>query len=283
MYPKLFVLLACMVLLSGGAYSIQPETRRVTAAHRSMAGVSSLSLYDDYLSAEMYDGLGVQYNHSTARYPSSRTTSRFYQQDLCVLVANVQNRARSASIAYTDVNYAWGVLFPFKPIYGVKAALGPMIGAGFGIKNQSRNSNNPINIDLLGELQLAGNLTYDIPFRSNQIRLKASLRTPLLGVQFAPVRGISYYEMVMFGQYQDALHFTSLHSKKAWTGQYTVDVPLHFLTLSLGVMHRYSMFRANDMLFKQDNWSFQAGCTFDVLFFTGATRPNPASYLSLDR
>lgn len=283
MCPKLFVLLAGMALLSEGVYAIQPETRRVTTAHRSMAGISSLSLYDDYLSAEMYDGLGVQYNHSTARYTSNRTTTRFFQQDFSVLVANVQNRARSASIAYTDVHYAWGVLFPFKPLSGVKAAFGPMIGAGLGIKSQSRNTNNPINFDLLGELQLAGNLTYDIPFRTDHIRLKASVRTPLLGVQFAPVRGISYYEMLSFGAYDDAFHFTSPRSKNAWTGQYTVDVPLHFLTLSVGVMHRYSLFKANDMLFKQDNWSFQAGCTFDVLFFTGATRPSPASYLSLDR
>jgi hypothetical protein len=283
MCTKLFVLLAGMALLSGGAYAEQPNTKRVTTAHRSMAGLSSVSLYDDYLSAEMYDGLGALYTHSTARYPSNRTTNRFYQQDINVLLATVKNRARSASIAYTDVQYAWGVLFPLKPIYGVKAAIGPMIGAGLGLKNQSRNTNNPINIDALGELLLAGNLTYDIPYRTNQIRLKASVRTPILGLQFAPVRGISYYEMLSFGQFDDAFHFTSLHSKNAWTGQYTVDVPLHFLTLSVGVMHRYSLFKANDMLFKQDTWSFQAGCTFDVLFFTGAARPNPALHVSLDR
>lgn len=283
MYPKLYVLLAFMAVFTGGAYSMQPEARRVTTAHRSMAGVSSLSLYDDYLSAEMYDGLGVQYNHSTARYPSNRTTARFYQQDFGVVVASVNNRARSASIDYADVRYAWGMLFPLSPIYGFKAAFGPMIGAGAGFRMQSRNTNNPMNVDLLGDVQLAGNLTYDIPFRTQQIRLKTSLRIPFVGVQFAPVRGISYYEMLSYGQYDDAIHVTSFHNKKAWTGQFTVDIPLSFLTLSLGVMNQYALFKANDMLFEQENWSFQAGCTFDLMLFTGASHPDPASFISLDR
>jgi len=280
---KLSVLLMGCVLLSGSALAMEPDTRRITTAHRVMMGISTLSLYDDYLSAEPYNGLGLQLNHATSRYPSNRETRYFFQQDMELVTASTQNRAGSASMSYTNIQYAWGALFTLKPFYGIKAALGPMIGASGGLRMNSRNVNNPINVDLLGDVQLAGNLTYDFPIGLTTIRLKASLRAPVLGVQFAPVRGISYYEMLSFGQFENAFHLTSFYTKNAWSGQYTVDIPLHTLVVSLGAMHRYSLFKANDMLFKQDNWSFQVGCTFDLLLFSGASRPNSATYLSLDR
>jgi len=283
MHMKLTALLMGFVLLSGSAHAVEPDTRKVTTAHRAMMGLSTLSLYDGYLSDEPYDGLGLQVNYATSRYPSTRQTRYFFQQDVEVVTASTLNRAQTASMSHINLQYAWGMLFTLKPFYGIKAALGPMIGAAGGFRMNSRNVNNPINVDLLGDVQLAGNLTYDFPIGSSAIRLKASLRAPLLGIQFAPVRGISYYEMLSFSQYDQAFHFTSLHNKNAFSGCYTVDVPFHAFVLSLGVMQRYSLFEANNMLFKQDNWSFQVGCTFDVLLFSGTSRPSAESYLSLDR
>lgn len=283
MVKKLLTVLIGLVWLTGNTFALEPDTRRVTTTHRSMVGLSTLSLYDDYLSAEPYKGLGLQVNYATSRYPSNRQTRYYFQQDMELVVASTLNRAKTASISQTSLYYAWGMLFTLKPFYGIKAAVGPMIGASGGLRMHSRNVNNPVNVDLMGDVQLAGNLTYDMAVRAAVIRFKASLRAPVLGFQFAPLRGISYYEMLTFSQFDDAFHFTSLHNKNAWSGHYTVDIPLHALTISLGVLHRYALFDANDLLFKQDNWSFQAGCTFDVLLFSGASRPNAASYLSLDR
>lgn len=286
MWHNRWILLVAAILLAVRAYPEQSRNVQVTTAHRTLGGVSTLSLYDEYLSLDTYDGLGLAYHHTTARYPSQHTTSRFYRQDVTVQYATVRNRAKTASIAYVDLQYAWGVMFPFKPVYGIRTALGPMFGVGFGMKSQSRNTNNPVNFDLTGDVLLAGSLTYDIPFylfEADPIRLKAAIKTPLAGLQFAPARGMSYYELLTFGHFKEAVHFSSLHTKNAWSGLYTVDIPLNFFTVSLGVMHRYSLFKANDMMFKYNSWSFQAGCVFDMLIFYGNNRPDPVSILSVDR
>lgn len=282
MHSKLVVFLAGMVILSESVFSMEPDTRMVTTTHRSMMGPSSISLNDDYLSAETYEGFGLQLNHSSARYLSNRNTHLIIQQDMDALLATTQNRAGTATISHTSLHYGYGILFPLRPFCGIKAAIGPMAGADCAVRMQSRNVNNPTNVDLMGDLQLAGNLTYDVTLFAKNFRLKAQLRAPLLGIQFAPVKGISYYEMLSFGQLGQALHITSFQNKNAWTGQYTVDVPFKALTLSLGVMHRYSLFKTNEVLLRQNNWSFMAGCTFDVLLLSGAARQNP-TFLSIDR
>ncbi len=277
-----FPLLGC-ILLSGTLSAAGPDGRKRLTTNRLLFGLTSVNLHDGYLSNELYSGTGMQLNYATTRYPSRLQTNLYLQQELEIMSTAISNEAGTASISYTNLQYAWGTMFPLKSILGVKPSIGPMLGASLGARIHSRNVNNPYNFDLLTEVLFAGSLTYDLPVRSRDMRLKANLRVPVLGCQFAPVRGLSYYEMLTFGQYDDVFHLTSFHNKNAWHMQYSVDIPLNAVVVSFGVTGNYALFSVDDWMLKQQSWAFQIGCTFDVLLFSGARRPNPDQYLYLDR
>lgn len=198
-------------------------------------------------------------------------------------MAVARNQAGTASLSRFNLTYVVGGLYPFKSLYGLKVAVGPMLGTGFGMKQLPRNVNNPYNMDLCVDLMLGGTLTYDLKILKHPWRFKADLKTPLLGCFFAPVRGQSYYEWLTYNQHDEVFHLSSLHNKNALSMLYTLDIPLGWTVFSLGVSGQMAARETTDMVFKEQGWGVMAGCSFDLAAFAGYPFKTRPGYVRVDR
>jgi len=271
------------ICLFGYLQAQQPEESRYMLTNsRTMYGLSSVNLYDGYLSSVPYSGLGVRYDHESGRYLTNNTrVSR--QQNLSLLAGLTVNDAATAGIEYAGIDYARGALYHFKPVYGAKFALGTTMGADLTMKINTRNINNVYNMDMSANIFLAGSVSYDMPVRGRIYRLKATARSPLLGCMFVPVRGASYYEMFTFDQYKDAVHFSSLHNKSGIVFNCFADIPFNCATVSIGLRAQNLRYAANDMVFYQNELSLIVGYSIDYLAFSGHRRQPARNMIRLDR
>lgn len=273
----------CTFAMDAGAQTQTSGIETRFSNHRWLVGLTSQSLYDGYLSSVPYDGSGLCFNLTTLGPSSTGKWPLMLYQQLEGLVAVASNEASTASLSRINLLYRLGTLYAFKPVYGVKAALGPLFGAGFGMKQLPRNVNNPYNMDLSVDVLLGATLTYDIPIGQRPWRLKADLKSPLVGCFFAPVRGQSYYEWLTYNQYDEVFHVSSLHNKNALSMLYTLDIPLKSVVLSIGFSGQMAAYETADMVFKEQGWGIMAGCSLDMAVFSGFPLPTKPGHVRVDR
>ncbi|OPZ98334.1 MAG: hypothetical protein BWY72_00880 [Bacteroidetes bacterium ADurb.Bin416] len=252
-------------------------------SHRLLAGLTTQSLYDGYLSSVPYKGWGFYLNHTALNPFSAKRNHWMVYQQTEALVASATNEAGTASLSRLNLSYVVGGLYAFKPVYGLKVAAGPLFGADVGMKQLPRNVNNPYNMNLGVDLMLGATLTYDLKVFKRMWRLKADLKSPLLGCFVAPVRGQSYYEWLTYNQHDEVFHLSSLHNKNALSMLYTLDIPLGWTVFSLGVSGQMAARETTDMVFKEQGWGVMAGCSFDLAAFAGYPFKTRPGYVRVDR
>jgi len=276
------LLLACLAAFPMLAKQTGDTTFLLTTT-RSMYGLSAVELYDGYLSDLPYNGLSFNYHNDQGRYLSVDVTEVSLHDYYDVSIGATANEPQTAMISYLGFDYKWGALYNFKPLSDFKFAAGTLIGANSTFKYNNRNVNNPFNMDLACNLYLAGSVTYDVPVLGRVFRMKADVRTPVIGCFFTPMRGESYYELFSLGNYDDAFHFSSLHNKNGIEVMYLLDVPLNHTTLSFGIKASNTKYAANDMIFKQNELSLLVGLTYDTHIFSGFRQLAPSNFIKQDR
>jgi hypothetical protein len=282
MRKLLFLLLGWCAWTSATAQQAD-DTKYALIHSRTMFGLSSVMLYDGYLSSVPYSGLGVRFYNEERQYLAPDKTDVSLLGNVDFSFGATLNDAFTSSIMYIGFNYAWGGLYHFKPVRKFKCAAGALIDIDGSFKYNGRNVNNPFNMDASTNLLLAGSVTYDILVFRKILRMKADIRTPMIGCMFVPMRGASYYEMVGFGDFDKAMHFSSLHNKNAISMTYTADIPLKNAVLSLGLSGRNMRYKANDMVFIRNEWTLLFGFTFDAFYFSGRHHQPPSNFIQLDR
>jgi len=246
-------------------------------------GISTVNILDPYLSPINYTGAGFNYEHATQQLFSSENTRLSMESKLDAMTAYSNNPENTAAMIYAGIDYSWGMYYRFKPVTGLQVLTGADMALDFGFKYLSRNVNNPINIDLWSDLNLKAKLNYLLPLRRCPIRINYELEIPFVGCMFVPQAGASYYEMFGQGNLSDTFHFSSLHNKSGQRSKLSLDFPFRHSTWQIGFNVSGLKYKANDLVFKQNRFTFQLGWKYDFFVFSGRKNTAPDNFIGIDK
>jgi len=280
--PISFVILSLLLVkLFAQQANIEKNYKLVSATEN--VSMSLLNFIDPYLSPLTYSGFGVGYKHAERKYFNSENTKYSMQGKLNAMLGISLNPAYSAAMTYVGGAYSWGAFYHYRDLKNFHILAGATTDAQFGFKSLMRNVNNPVNVDAALNLNFAGLVRYDFGFKKLRMRLNYELETPLMGCMFVPLGGASYYEMFELWNLNNAIHFSSLHNKLGLKSDLSLDFLMKKSTISFGFSNQNLIYEANNLVFKQDIFSFNIGYKYDFYIFKGRNNPAPTNFISTDK
>lgn len=246
-------------------------------------GVAGIEMVDPYLSVMEYSGKGIRYEYSSARFFDPQHPLWSSNARINGLAAMTTNPRSSASIALMGAGASWGVQYYYRNFEDILLVGGANMEVDFAYKMNSRNVNNPVNIDLSTNLNMTIGGRYFIHTKRRTLQLNAAFEFPVIGCMFVPYPGFSYYEMYSTKAYMDAVHFSSFHNKQGLKQHITIDIPLKHLTWSFGVRRHYMKYSADDQIYSYSELDFLAGITYDMIGFSGRKVKVPEIFISPKR
>lgn len=273
-----FVLVA-FVYISASA-QVKEEKKYLLNSKVQTYGFSSISLNDPYLSPLSYSGYGLRFNSLSRRFLSTESAKLSRQKAFNIISAMTFNPSNTASEIYVAADWGYGIHYHYRPLKNLQFMAGGVWDMDFGVKTITRNVNNPVNIDFSTNLNFSEIIQYDIPLKSRTLKLELAFQSPVLGFMFVPHRDASYYEMFSVGNLKGATHFSSLHNKLGTRAAVAINVPFNRSVWRFGVNYRYLKYKANEMLFKQNEFTVCIGSTFDAIHFGGRKNQAPTNFMS---
>lgn len=243
-------------------------------------GVSMVELVDPYLSILHYSGFGMRFAYTDSRYFNPRNPVLSTYSRITGLGALTLNPQATASVTYIGGNAAWGMLYHYRDFNNLMLMFGGNVDVDFAFKNNSRNVNNPANIDLATNLNAMVGVKYLYPTRRRNLKFSIDLEFPLVGCMFVPYPGLSYYEMYSTKAYAEAIHFSSFHNKQGLKQQIYVDVPFNRSTWSFGARMHQLKYQTGDQPYIFNEFSIVVGITYDLIRFSGLKATVPEYFIS---
>lgn len=257
-----------------------PEQKFLLTQVSNATELSEIQLTDPYLSPITYSGLGIGFHSESSRFFSPDNTHYSYLNEWKITGGVLLNPTFSSSMLYAAGNYQWGARYHFRFQHGFQLLAGSSCDLDLGIKDVSRNVNNPVNIDLASSINFIALGRYDLTMKRKTIRIELSVKSPLLGCMYVPLSGASYYEMFSLGNLSNAVHFSSLYNKRGIDARLTVDVPFKRVIWKFGLQYSELKYKANDMVFNRNSWGIVVGTSFDAIHFGGRKMKAPENFMS---
>lgn len=273
----LFILMCIITGISAQMTEQKPVALTNVTHH---AGVSVVEMVDPYLSILNYTGLGMRFEYTDSRYFNPANQKLTSYSRIAGLAAAVRNPQATAGITYMGGNAALGALYEYRDINNLVLLAGGNVDVDFAYKMNSRNVNNPVNIDLATNLNAMLGVRYNIATRKRMLKLKANFEFPLIGCMFVPYPGLSYYEMYSSGDYGEAIHFSSFHNRQGLKEQISIDVPFKYSTWSFGARMHQLKYQAGDQPYSFNEFSIFVGINYDIVRFAGRKVKLPDYYIS---
>lgn len=274
-------LLIVSYLLSFLPLQAQNQTELQSLSHvYNYAGASIVQLADPYLSVLNYTGYGARLEHSAYKYFNPGNPSLTQYHRLEGTGAYTLNPASTALITYLGANAAYGVLYEYRDLNNIVLHAGGNMDVDFAFKMNSRNINNPTNVDLSTNLNAMLGVRYDIPTKKRVLKLGTQIEFPMIGCMFVPYPGLTYYEMYKAKRIGEAIHFSSLHNKQGIKQRLTFDVPFNYTEWSFGVLMHLMKFQAGEQPYQLHEFSLFFGVHYDVIRFAGRKSKRPENFIS---
>jgi hypothetical protein len=283
MRKRYFGLIALLLLCLNVFAQPEADKKYSLISATDNADITILSLTDPYLSPLSYSGFGVGYGHVERKYFNPENVNYSMQSKLNALAGIALNPALSSAMTYIGGAYSWGAFYHYRELKNLHILAGSTAEGQLGLKTNTRNVNNPVNVDMAVNINLAAVLHYDLKTRRKVYRLNYELETPLFGCMYVPLVGASYYEMFELGNLSNAVHFSSLHNKTGLKSALTIDIPMRRSTLVCGFASQSLLYKANDLVFKLNTFSLQIGYKYDLYIFKGKKNPAPANFISTEK
>ena len=242
-------------------------------------GLSAEQLSDHYISPLPYNGIGL---HATQEIRTLFSPDNINLSNVSRSKINVGmtlNPASTASIMFIGLDYAWGMHYHFRPVENLQILAGGLTEVHFKGKLNSRNVNNPGNIDLAAGLNLSAIVIYDIPTNWRTVRLQAEVETPFVGAMFVPEYGSSYYEAFVMKSKGKYVHFSSFHNKQGLDMKYFAEIAFRTSTWRLGISNSQLTYTANQLYFKDFNTTLFVGYS-KTLFRFSEKNPAPDNFVN---
>ena len=246
----------------------------------SSVGVGELSFIDPYLSSLKYSGFGINLETTSSRYFNTDIRNLVSYGKVSGTYALTYNPAVTASAMFLAANGGWGALYENRSLRNFKFLCGGNIDIDFIFKHTSRNVNNPVSFDLAADLNAMLGGEFFIPTKRRVMKLKADIEFPIIGEMFAPLPGLTLYEISISKNIKQAMHFTHLQNKQAFKVQFAFDVPFKYSTWSYGVRLHQMNYKLAGHQYQQQELTVFVGIVYDYILFSGRKNSNPRGFVS---
>lgn len=243
-------------------------------------GLAAIEIVDPYLSVLEYSGVGLRYEYTADRFFNPENPVLSSKGRISGLAARTVNPRSTASVILMGANASWGVQYYYRKFEDILLLGGANLEADFAYKMNSRNVNNPINIDLATNLNLTLGGRYYIHTKRRTIQLNAGFEFPVMGCMFVPYQGFSYYEMYTTKEYMEAVHFSSLHNKQGLKQFLSFDIPFKHSTWSFGIRKHDLKYKADEQVYSYSEYAYSIGITYDMISFSGRKINVPEIFIS---
>lgn len=243
-------------------------------------GLAAVEFTDPYLSVLEYSGVGLRYEFTSGRFFNPENPLLSSIARITGIASRAVNPRSTASINLMGANASWGVQYYYRKFDDILLLGGANLEVDFAYKMNSRNINNPINIDLATNLNLTLGGRYFLHTKRRTIQLNAGVEFPVMGCMFVPYPGFSYYEMYSTKAYMEAVHFSSFHNKQGMKQYFSFDIPLKRSTWSFGVRKYDLMYKADGQVYSYSEYACLIGITYDMICFSGRKVKVPEIFIS---
>lgn len=215
-------------------------------------GVGAASLLDTYLSPLTYKGMDLAWLNRTERQ------ARWGRGNVTVLGLYNAHFAYAKSPTddgkYMDAeltvaggwHYNWFMSHPtnnaaISPLVPTslsdwRVAVGGLVETSGGFTYNTRNGNNPAQGRLGVSLMASAIVERNFGFFKQRAKARVQLDAQMVGVQFSPVYGQSYYEIFSLGHSQGVVHFTHPGNCPSARILTMVTLPIKKSQVSLGYL-----------------------------------------------
>lgn len=228
----------------------------------TMISVGNASQLDTYLSPEHYSGVELRYMDEHVRwhnYPAC-----YYTFNTQVFVSRTSPRSDNASELSGMVEFRFGYHRLCSVNHNLYCSLGAQAEAFIGGTYNTRNGNNPAQLRAGMDIAPTASASYIFSMFRKSFLLRYTVSVPLVGIQFSPAYGQSYYEIFSEGSYNHNICFTSPLNAASMSNRLTLDIPLkHGRTaLRIGYLGEFRQARLNDIKFHNFTHGFIIGYVY---------------------
>ena len=209
----------------------------------TLLGVGKVFLNDSYLSPLRYSGINISLLHDRIEGTSCFDGRLLLQQQSLIQVAFTKNPTASASEYYGNLDYRIAGFYPLFAGSNLKFFAGGGGSASLGGIYNVRNSNNPGSLKISANLNVSAMAIYKWKF----LTLRWQLSSPFAGLFFSPEYGHSYYEIFTLGNDKGTVHFGSFHNQQALRNYFSVDIPVHRVTIRAAYLGDYYNAHVNEL------------------------------------
>ena len=211
-----------------------PFEEKGISEHQWTWGIGGANVLDTYLSPLEYVGPDFAVTHRTERLArwgkGNVTTHAFYSAHFAYLHSPTDDAKELDS----ELTASGGWLYNFRPSSHWRFGVGGLMELTTGFTYNTRGTNNPAQ-GRLGTSLLASVLAeYHFKLKKRDALARITLDAPMLGVQFSPEYGQSYYEIFSLGHTSGILHFTHPGNAPTCRLAATVQLPLAGARITLG-------------------------------------------------
>ncbi len=233
-------------------------------------GYSSSQRYNAYLSPLKYKGAALFYRMRT-EFPLSQQKNRWLvSSEAGFGWDRLLNAAHSAQMTVYTGNFALSV-HHLKPLANrLMLGVGSRLEWNTDVMLQSRNQNNPNDIEVNLDLQPSFLLAYEMQIGRFACRVRLDTYLSLLGIGFCTDYRESYWQAILLKRLSQSIEFHSLHNRMQLASQLTLDFPIaNVCTLQFAYKWQTSGRLVNNLYKQNASHYLGVGISTHLQFFPG--------------
>ena len=230
---------------------------RITNFKSWEIGLGQRKFLDTYLSQEHYSGL--DFTLTAERQHLNKRKSMVWKSEGSIDFATMDNRADNNKTIELMGEYRLLMLHYWQLMKDrLWIAAGGGVSVTLGGAYNMRNQNNPAQLRIAPQLVPNVEIIYALPMRRNDWIVRYNITVPVVGLQFSPKYGQSYYEISQENALKNFSMSTFVNSLSL-RHQLTVDIPISKSYLRIGFLGNYRQNKINKLKYHSYENAFIIG------------------------
>ena len=225
-----------------------------------MLGIGHLSQLDTYLSTEHYRGFEARVLYERVARKDSSALSFTYTPHL--FFGKTSPRSKSSTELSAMFEFSFGMHYNLQAARNLLLAFGGQADVFVGGIYNNRNGNNPAQLHTGISVGPAVRASFDFNLWRHGFRLNYVVSAPLVGMQFSPAYGQSYYEIFARGNYDHNICFASPFNAPSLKHRMTLDIKVKRSAIRVGYMGDYRQAKLNEIKYHHITHSFIIGYVY---------------------
>lgn len=197
----------------------------VSAQEQSITvGIGHASQLDTYLSPERYTGLGLRIIHNNIITHKGMVYHHEWTQQGSF--SRTEPRSENSTLLSGEYMLKFALYRTWLTDYDFFISVGGEAEAFLGGSYNTRNGNNPAQLHTGLNIAPTAKIDYLLNLWNRNFWVTYKCSIPLIGMQFSPAYGQSYYEIFSRGNYDHNICLTHPFNSPSFTHQLTIDIPL---------------------------------------------------------